>query len=51
MIEKMKKMIEIITIPTEGAVVLTKAVPSEEDTEDVEDAVVAAVEEETVVSI
>jgi hypothetical protein len=45
---KRKIMIEIITIPMEGAVVLAKAVLAAEDAEDVEE---AAVEEETIVNI
>jgi hypothetical protein len=48
---KRKIMIEIITIPMEDAVVLTKAILAAEDAEDVEEAVVDAVEEETIVSI
>jgi hypothetical protein len=49
--EKKKLMIEIITIQMKDAIVLYKAVLAEEDDEDVEDAVVEAVEEETIVSI
>jgi hypothetical protein len=45
---KRKIMIEIITIPMEGAVVLAKAILSAED---VEEAVVDTVEEETIASI
>jgi hypothetical protein len=44
-------MIEIIKTQTEDAVVLAKAIPSEEDAEDVEEAVDDAVEEETIVTI
>jgi hypothetical protein len=44
-------MIEIITIPMEDAVVLSKATPAEEDADDVEEAAVDAVEEETIVTI
>jgi hypothetical protein len=44
-------MIEFITIPMEGAVVLAKAILAEEDADDVEEAVVDTVEEETKVSI
>jgi hypothetical protein len=51
MMEKEKGVIEIITIQMEDAVVLTKAILAEEDEEDVEEAVVDAVEEETIVSI
>jgi hypothetical protein len=43
-------MIEIIKTQTEDAVVLAK-VPAEEDAEDVEEAPVDAVEEETIVTI
>jgi hypothetical protein len=46
-----KIMIEIITIPMEDAVVLAKAILAAEDAEEVEEAVVDAVEEETIVSI
>jgi hypothetical protein len=49
--EKEKIMIEIITIQMEDAVVLAKAILAEEDAEDVEETVVVAVEEETIVSI
>jgi hypothetical protein len=45
------KMIEIITIPMEDAVVITKAKPAAEDAEDVKETVVDVVEEETIVSI
>jgi hypothetical protein len=45
--EKEKVMVEIITIQMEDAVVLAKAILAEEDTEDVEEAVVDTVEEET----
>jgi hypothetical protein len=51
MMEKEKTMIEIITIPMEGAVFLAKAILAAEDAEDVEEAAVDAVEEETIVSI
>jgi hypothetical protein len=54
MMEKEKIVIEIITIPTAGAVVLAMAILLAEDAEDVEEfAVVAvvAVGEETIVSI
>jgi hypothetical protein len=51
MMEKEKIMIEIITIPMEDAVALAKAILAAEDAEDVEEAVVDAVEEETIVSI
>jgi hypothetical protein len=44
-------MIEIITIPMEDAVVLVKAILAAEDAEDVEEAAVDVVEEETIVSI
>jgi hypothetical protein len=44
-------MIEIIKIPMDGAVVLAKAILAAEDAEDVEEAVLDAVEEETIVSI
>jgi hypothetical protein len=44
-------MIEIITIPMEDAVALAKATLAAEDAEDVEEAVVDVVEEETIVSI
>jgi nitrogen regulatory protein PII-like uncharacterized protein len=47
--EKEKLMIEIIKTQMEDAVVLTKAIPAEEDAEDVEEAVVDAVEEETTI--
>jgi hypothetical protein len=49
--EKEKIVIEIITIPTAGAVVLTTAILIAEDAEDVEEAPVAAVGEPTIVSI
>jgi hypothetical protein len=49
--EKEKTMIEIFTIKMEDAVVLVKAIPAAEDAEDVEEAVVDAVKEETIVSI
>jgi hypothetical protein len=51
MMEKEKIVIEIITIPMEGAVVLAKAILAVEVAEDVEDAVEDAGEEETIVSI
>jgi hypothetical protein len=43
--EKEKIMIEIIKTQMEDAVVLIKAIPAEEDAEDVEEATVDAVEE------
>jgi hypothetical protein len=49
--EKEKIMIEIIKTQMEDAVVLAKAIPAEEDAEDVEQAAVDAVEEETIVTI
>jgi hypothetical protein len=52
--EKEKLMIEIIETPAEDAVVLSKAIPAEEDAEDVEDveeAVEDAAKEETIVII
>jgi hypothetical protein len=49
--EKEKVMIEIITIQMEDAVVLAKAILAEEEVEDVEEAVVDTVEEETIVNI
>jgi hypothetical protein len=49
--EKEKIMIEIINTQMEDAVVLTKAIPAEEDAEDVEEAVEDAVEEESIVTI
>jgi hypothetical protein len=49
--EKEKLMIEIITTQMEDAVVLAKAILAEEDAEDVEEAAVDAVEEETIVNI
>jgi hypothetical protein len=51
MMEKEKIVIEIITTPTAGAVVLAKAILATEDTEDVEEAAVVAVGEQTIVSI
>jgi hypothetical protein len=51
MMEKEKIMIEIITIPMEGTVVLAKAILAAEDAEDLEEALVDALEEETIVSI
>jgi hypothetical protein len=44
-------MIEIITMPMEDAVALAKAILAAEDAEDVEEAVVDVVEEETILSI
>jgi predicted helicase len=44
-------MIEIITIPIEDAVALAKEILAAEDAKDVEEAVVDAVEEETIESI
>jgi hypothetical protein len=49
--EKEKIMIEFITISMEDAVLLAKAILAAEDAEDVEEAVVDAMEEETIVSI
>jgi hypothetical protein len=46
-----KIVIEIITIPTAGAVVLATAITIAEDTADVEEAAVVAVGEPTIVSI
>jgi hypothetical protein len=51
MIEKEKIVIEIITIPMEDAIVIAKAILAAEDEEDVEEAAVDAVEEETIVRI
>jgi hypothetical protein len=51
MMEKEKIVIEIITIPMAGAVVLANAILAEEDADDAEEAAVDAVEEETIVSI
>jgi hypothetical protein len=51
MMETEKIMIEIITIPMEDAVVLAKAILAAEDADDVEETVVDAMEEETIVSI
>jgi hypothetical protein len=51
MTEKEKIVIEIITIPTVGAVVLATAILIAEDAEDVEEAAVVAVGKETIVSI
>jgi hypothetical protein len=48
---KIKIMIEIIKIQTEDAVVIAKAIPAEEDEEDVEEAVEDAAEEETTMTI
>jgi hypothetical protein len=44
-------MIEIIKIQAEDAVVLVKAIPAEEDAEDVKEAVEDAAGEETIVTI
>jgi hypothetical protein len=49
--EKEKVMKEIIKTQMEDAVVLAKAIPAEEDTEDAEEAVEDAAEEETTVNI
>jgi hypothetical protein len=49
--EKEKLMIEIIKTQAEDTVVLAKAIPAEEDAEDVEEAAVDAVEEEAIVTI
>jgi hypothetical protein len=49
--EKEKIIIEIIKTQTEDALVLAKAIPAEEDAEDVEEAVEDAAEEETKVTI
>jgi hypothetical protein len=49
--EKEKLTIEIITTQMEDALVLAKAILAEEDAEDVEEVVVDAVEEETIVRI
>jgi hypothetical protein len=49
--EKEKVMIEINTTQMEDAVVLAKAILAVEDAEDVEETVVDAVEEETIVTI
>jgi hypothetical protein len=51
MTEKEKIVIEIITIPTVGAVVLATAILIAEDAEDAEEAAVVAVDKETKVSI
>jgi hypothetical protein len=51
MMEKEKIMIEIITIPMEDTVTLANAILAAEDAEGVEEAVVAVVEEEIIVSI
>jgi hypothetical protein len=48
---KIKFMMEIIKTQMEDAVVLAKAIPAEEDAEDMEEATVDAVEEETIVTI
>jgi hypothetical protein len=47
--EKEKIVEEIIKTQTEDAVVLAKSIPAEEDTEDVEEAVEDAAEEETTI--
>jgi hypothetical protein len=44
-------MIEIIKTQMEDTLVLAKAIPTEENVEDVEEAAVDAVEEETIVTI
>jgi hypothetical protein len=49
--EKEKLMIEIIKTQTEEAVVVAKAIPAEEDTDDVEEAAVDEAEEGTIVTI
>jgi hypothetical protein len=49
--EKEKIMIETITTQMEDAAVIVKAILAEEDAEDVKEAVVDAVEEETIVTI
>jgi hypothetical protein len=49
--EKEKIVIEIIKTQTEDAVVLAKAIPAEEDAEDVEEVMEDAMEEETTVTI
>jgi hypothetical protein len=49
--ENEKLMIEIIKTQTEDTLVLTKAIPAEEDAEDAEEAVEDAAEEETIVTI
>jgi hypothetical protein len=49
--EKEKSMIKVIKTQTEVAVVLVKAIPTEEHAEEVEEAMKDAVEEETVVTI
>jgi hypothetical protein len=49
--KKIKIVIGIITIPMAGAVVLATAITIAEDAEDVEEAAVVAVGEETIVSI
>jgi hypothetical protein len=51
MMEKEKVVTEIITMQMEDAVVLAKAILADEDAEDVEEAAVDAVEEETIVTI
>jgi hypothetical protein len=51
MMEKEKIMIGIITIPMEDAVAPAKATLAADDAEDMEEAVVAVVEEEIIVSI
>jgi hypothetical protein len=49
--EKEKVMIEIIITQMEDASVIAKAILAEEDAEDVEEAAVDAVEEETTIVI
>jgi hypothetical protein len=49
--EKEKAMIEIITTQMEDAVILANAILANEDAEDAGEAVVDAVEEETIVSV
>jgi hypothetical protein len=49
--EKEKIIKEIIKTQTEDAVVLAKAIPADEDAEDVEEAAVDAVKGETKVTI
>jgi hypothetical protein len=49
--EKEKEMKEIIKNQMEDALVLTKAIPAEEDAEDVEEAAQDAAEEEKTVTI
>jgi hypothetical protein len=49
--EKRKKKIIIIRIPMEDVVMLAKAILDADDADDMEEAVVNVVEEETIVSI